>query len=65
MVRGIEAPVWSEAVMRVSDPQTAAIHSPQRLFVLMGMIYQDLRSGKMWGNGVVDCKAAWFRALAA
>lgn len=41
--------------------------SPQRLFVLMSVICQDLRSGKMWGDGIVlgDCKAAWFRALAA
>lgn len=39
--------------------------SPQRLFVLMGMIYQELRGGKMWGEGIVlgDCEAAWFRAL--
>lgn len=37
--------------------------SPQRLFVLMGMIYQGLRAGKMWGEGIVlgDCEAAGSR----
>lgn len=40
---------------------------PQRLFILMGMIYQDLRAGKTWEEGIVlgDCEADWFRALAA
>lgn len=40
---------------------------PQRPFELMGMIYQHLRGGKMWGEGIVlgDCEAAWFRTLVA
>lgn len=79
MARGFEAPAWAEAVMQVSEPggmthkllQFTALPlerlRPQRLFILMGMIYQDLRAGKMWEEGIVlgDCEAAWVRALAA
>lgn len=79
MARGIEAPAWAESVMQVRDLagmthkllQFTAFSlerlSPERLFVLMGMIYQHLRGGKMWGVGIVlrDLEAASFRALAA